>query len=140
MKRIDLTQFDGATEGPWCVIGKQGTAIWAGDTILAGMTAARTNHRQARKDAELMSAAPTLRDELRRAYVEIDQLREALAERVVREVIDPATSKPENSLFVRDARLYLDVMDELGIDEDGDAIAIIRDMKNKLRKLSETAP
>jgi hypothetical protein len=48
------------TAGPWEVIGKQGTAIWHGNEIIAQMTKARTDHKQARADAELIALAPVM--------------------------------------------------------------------------------
>lgn len=44
----------------WNVIGKQGTAIWEGDEIVAQMNNPRTNHKNARKNAVLMAAAPEM--------------------------------------------------------------------------------
>ena len=48
------------TKGPWELIGAQGTAIWAGDKIIASMSETRSNHAQARIDARLIAAAPDL--------------------------------------------------------------------------------
>jgi len=54
------------TPGPWELIGKQGTAVWAGDKIIAQMPRARIDHRQSRIDARLIAAAPELLEALRR--------------------------------------------------------------------------
>ena len=58
--------MDDITDGFWELIGKQGTAIWSGNRIVANMTEARTNHKRARREAKLIAAAPlmyaTLRD------------------------------------------------------------------------------
>jgi len=40
------------THAPWALIGKQGTAIWAGGDIIASMSFSRTNHKLARANAE----------------------------------------------------------------------------------------
>jgi hypothetical protein len=48
------------TPGPWRLIGKQGTAIWAGDSIIATVEGARAFHRIARANAQLIAAAPEL--------------------------------------------------------------------------------
>jgi hypothetical protein len=48
------------TPGPWGLIGKQGTAIWAGDSIIATVEGARAFHSIARANAQLIAAAPDL--------------------------------------------------------------------------------
>lgn len=48
------------TRGPWELVGLQGTAVWAGDKIIASVAAARVNPKQARADARLIAAAPDL--------------------------------------------------------------------------------
>ncbi len=49
---------------PWRLIGNQGTAIWEGDEIIAQMPDSRTNHKEARKRAQLMASAPELLEAL----------------------------------------------------------------------------
>jgi hypothetical protein len=46
------------TPGPWSLIGKGGTAVWAGDEIIAQMNGARAYHSIARANAQMMAAAP----------------------------------------------------------------------------------
>jgi len=48
------------TPGPWTLIGKHGTAIWAGDAIVAQVTGARAFHPIARANAELIASAPDM--------------------------------------------------------------------------------
>ena len=48
------------TQGPWELIGKQGTAIWAGNRIIAHMSDPRSNKPEARANARLMAAAPEM--------------------------------------------------------------------------------
>jgi hypothetical protein len=52
------------TPGPWTLIGKQGTAIWAGDEIIASCNGARSFHKIARANAQMMAAAPDLLEAL----------------------------------------------------------------------------
>lgn len=52
------------TPGPWALIGKQGTAIWADNAIIAQVSGARAFHAIARKNAELMASAPELLEAL----------------------------------------------------------------------------
>lgn len=46
----------------WELIGKQGTAIWCGDEIIAQVTEPRVDHGKKRKRAQLIAAAPDLLD------------------------------------------------------------------------------
>lgn len=49
-----------ATNGPWEVIGKQGYCVWAGNEIIAAMSAARIAPKVAHANALRMAAAPEL--------------------------------------------------------------------------------
>ena len=64
------------TPGPWSLIGSKGTAIWAGDEIIAQVNGARAFHKIARANAQLMAAAPEMLDALEKARVIIDNLSE----------------------------------------------------------------
>jgi hypothetical protein len=52
------------TATPWTLIGKQGTAIWAGDEIVATVEGSRTNHATARATAEFIVLACNAHDDL----------------------------------------------------------------------------
>lgn len=54
-----MNTFKG-TPGRWSLIGKQGTAIWAGDEIIGNVTGARAHHASARANAALMAQAPAM--------------------------------------------------------------------------------
>ena len=54
---IPDTKAKPATALPWRVLGNQGTALWAGDTIVSSAVEARTHHRMARADAEYAAHA-----------------------------------------------------------------------------------
>jgi hypothetical protein len=68
------SRFEGYTPGPWEVLGKQGTCVWAGNEIIAQMTNPRSRHRQARADAVLMASAPTLLEENDRLRARVAEL------------------------------------------------------------------
>lgn len=67
-------KFEGHTPGPWEVLGKQGTCVWAGNEIIAQMTNPRSRHRQARADAVLMASAPALLAENERLRARVAEL------------------------------------------------------------------
>lgn len=48
------------TPGPWTLIGKGGTAIWADAEIIATVNGSRAFHSIARANAQVMAAAPEL--------------------------------------------------------------------------------
>jgi hypothetical protein len=80
MKRIDLTQFDGALKGPWKFFVRPeyvNAVVQAkyGRTVAEVWSAIRhPTVQQAEANARLIAAGPTLVDALREAYAEIDRL------------------------------------------------------------------
>ena len=65
-----MSEFRG-TPGPWQVLGKQGTAIWAGDVMVAQMSNPRENHSEARANAVLMAASHDMLEALQAIVISL---------------------------------------------------------------------
>jgi len=88
-KRIDLTQFEGMTEGPWEKDLDDDGKRWIdayvegeGDRNIARIT------NGSRQDADAIAAVPDLIAELKRCYEREDALIEAL--KIIRDDLDDA--------------------------------------------------
>jgi hypothetical protein len=81
MTRLNLSQFDNATPGPWSDFGPGSPTIYGGDPIRRLLALDRQQGApmdEMYATARLIAAAPALVAALRDAYAEIDRLREAL--------------------------------------------------------------
>ena len=84
-ERIDLTQFDGHTEGEWGLPSGRGSfnehSIWTWGVIdiLTKCKYGRPGYEDNIMDGKLAMNAPKLLAELKRAYEEIDKLNRALS-------------------------------------------------------------
>lgn len=75
-------EFKSHSPFPWEVIGKQGTAIWSGNEIIAQMSSPRLGHKRARADALLMASAPKLLAENERLRARVAELEARLSDEI----------------------------------------------------------
>lgn len=88
-----------ATPSPWHVLGNQGTALWAGDSIIASHHGARKLHRLARADALFIAAAINALPAILAAAEEAEGLRAALVDAVAFLEMDTEANKPGTDLY-----------------------------------------
>ena len=110
-ERIDLTQFEGMTEGPWhcCLPYNAETDTYEGDAqmkgggdrvngpvVLSQYQFARGTANQ-RADLRAMESCPELIAELKKMYAREDELLNAL--RIIRDDLDDQPTGPNADLF-----------------------------------------